>query len=239
MQEFDLMFSELLFSKSKVDKESRPGSYHLMKNDDLVNEWFESADNENTLTAPKKTIQTISSPNQEHQTKASQIPEPSSDPAQAADRDSQLPPLIQQFSFEINKTGIGNVKASVLFLISNELRESPHAGELVDRPHDSGRTPNVEYPNNLNTNLNNLTDPLINTSTHVWNTYAEQAASYYFISLAYSQNFFVAPADNVVDSSAVIVPSTAGLLNTSPVLNLTIPNYTPHPGQNAAQSVNN
>ena len=60
MQEIDLMYSESLFSESKADKESRRDSYLSIKNDDLVNEWLESADNENTLTSPDKTIQTIS-----------------------------------------------------------------------------------------------------------------------------------------------------------------------------------
>ena len=239
MQEIDLMDTESLFSKSKADKESRRGSYRSMKNDDLVNEWLESADNENTLTAPDKTVQTSSGQNQEHRTKSGHNKEPSSDPAQTADRDSQLPPLIQQSSFEVNETGIENGKASFPFPRSNEPRESSLAGELVDRAPESGRLPNVEYPINLNTNTNHLTDPLINTSTHVWNTYAEQEAAYYRSLLAYSQNFFVPPANNVVDSSTVTVPSTADLLNTAPVLNLTTPIYTSYPSQNAAQSVHN
>ena len=115
MQEIDLMDTESLFSKSKADKESRRGSYHSMKNDDLVNEWLESADNENTLTAPDKTVQTSSGQNQEHRTKSGHNKEPSSDPAQNADRDSQLPPLIQQSSFEVNETGIENGKGSFPF----------------------------------------------------------------------------------------------------------------------------
>ena len=106
MREIDLMDSESLFSKSKADKESGRGSYQSMKNDDLVNEWLESADNENALTAPCKTVQTSSGQNQEHQTKSGHNQEPSSDPAQSADRDSQLPHLIQQSSFEFNETGI-------------------------------------------------------------------------------------------------------------------------------------
>ena len=239
IEEIDLMDSESLFSKSKVDKESRRGSYHSRKNDDLVNEWLESADNENTLTASDKTVQTSSGQNQEHQTKSGHNKEPSSDPAQTADRDSQLPPLIQQSSFEVNETGIENAKASFPFPRYNDPRESSLAGELVDRAPDSGRSPNVEYPINLNTNRNHLTDPLINTSTHVWNTYAEQEASYYRSLLAYSQNSFVPPANNAVDSSTLIVPSAADLLNTAPVLSLTTPIFTPHPSQNAAQSVNN
>ena len=80
---------------------------------------------------------------------------------------------------------------------------------------------------------------MIKTSTHVWNTYAEHEAAYYRSLLAYSQNSFVPSANNVVDSSTVTVPSTADLLNTAPVLNLTTPIYTPHASQNAAQSVNN
>ena len=238
-QGIDLMESEPLFSKSKVDKESRRGSYHSMKNNDLLNEWFESADNENTLTAPDKTVQTSSDQNQEHRMKSGHNKEPSSDPAQTADRDSQLPPLSQQSSFEVNETAIENAKTSFPFPRSNESRESSLAGELVDRAPDSGRSPNVEYPINLNTNRNNLTDLLINPSTHVWNTYAEQEAAYYRILLAFSQNFFVPPANNVVESSTVTVPSAADLLNTAPVLNLTTPIYTPHSSQNAAQSVHN
>ena len=233
------MDSESLFSKSKVDKESRGGSYHSMKNDDLVNEWLESADNENTLTAPDKTVQTSSAQNQEDRTKSGHKKEPSSDPAHTADRDSQLRPLIQQSSFEVNETGIENAKASFPFPRLSEPRGSSLAGELVDRAPDSGRSPSFEYPINLNTNRNHLTDPLINTSTHVWNTYAEHEAAYYRSLLAYSQNFFVPPANNVVDSSTVTVPSTADLLNTAPVLSLTTPIYTPHPSQNAAQSVHN
>ena len=80
---------------------------------------------------------------------------------------------------------------------------------------------------------------MINTSTRVWNTYAEQEAAYYRSLLAYLQNFSVPPVNNVVDSSTVTVPSTADLLNTAPVLNLTTPIFTPHPSQNAAQSVHN
>ena len=80
---------------------------------------------------------------------------------------------------------------------------------------------------------------MINASTHVWNTYAEQEAAYYRSLLAYSLNFFLPPANNVVDSSTVTVPSTADLLNTAPDLNLTTPIYTPNPSQNAAQSVQN
>ena len=45
--------------------------------------------------------------------------------------------------------------------------------------------------------------------------------------------------NNVVDSSTVTVPSTAGFLKTAPNQNLTTPVYTPHPSQNDAQSVNN
>ena len=66
MKEINLMDSESLFSKSKADKESRRGNYHSMKKDDLVKEWLESADNENRLTAPDKTVQTNSGQNQEH-----------------------------------------------------------------------------------------------------------------------------------------------------------------------------
>ena len=106
MQETDLMDSESMFSKSKADKESRRGSYHSMKTDDLVNEWIASADNEYTITAPDKTVQPSSGPNQEHRTKSGHNKEPPSDPAQTADRDSQLTPLIQQSSFEVNETGI-------------------------------------------------------------------------------------------------------------------------------------
>ena len=54
-QEFYPMDSESFFSKSQADKESRRGSYHSIKNDDLVNEWLESLHNENTLTGPDKT----------------------------------------------------------------------------------------------------------------------------------------------------------------------------------------
>ena len=106
-----------------------------MKNDDLVNEWVESADNENTLTAPDKTVQTSSGQNQEHRTKSGPNKEPSSDPAQTADRDSQLPPLIQQSSFEVNETGIENGKASFPFPRSNEPRERVHllANLLIER----------------------------------------------------------------------------------------------------------
>ena len=118
------MHSESLFSKSKFDKESRRGSYHSMKNDDLVNEWLEPADNENTLTAADKTVQTSSGQNQKHRTKSGHNREPSSDPAQTADRDSQLPTLIQQSSFEVNETGIENAKASFPFPRSNDPRES-------------------------------------------------------------------------------------------------------------------
>ena len=38
MQDIFLMDSELLFNKSKADKESRGGRYRSVKNDDLVNE---------------------------------------------------------------------------------------------------------------------------------------------------------------------------------------------------------
>ena len=193
MQEIDLMDSESLFSKSKADKESRRGTYHSMKNDDLVNEWLESADNENTLSAPDKTVQKNSGQNREQQTKSSHNQEPSSDPAQTADRDSQLPPLIQQSSFEINETSIENGKTSFPFPRSNEPRESSLSGELADWAPDSSRSPNVENPNYLNTNRNHLTDPLINTSAHVWNTYAEQEAAFYRSLLAYAQKIFVSP----------------------------------------------
>ena len=78
-----------------------------------------------------------------------------------------------------------------------------------------------------------------NTSTHAWNTHAEQEAAYYRSLLAYSQNFFAPQVNNVVDSSTVTVPSTAGLLNTAPFRSITTPVYTPHPSQKAAQSANN
>ena len=152
IQEIDLMDSESLFSKSKADKESRRGSYHSMKNDDLKNESLEFANNENTLTATDKTVRTSSGQNQEHQTNSGHSKEPSSDPAHTADPDSPLPPLIQQSSFEVNETGIENTKASFPFPRSNEPRESSLAGELVDRAPESGRSPNVEYLINLNTN---------------------------------------------------------------------------------------
>ena len=241
MQEIDLMDTESLFSTSKADKESRRGSYHSIKNDHLVNEWLESADNENTLTAPDKTVQTSSGQNQEHRTRNRTV---------TTRNRHQIEPLLQtvivnyRLSFSnlplhLNETGIENGKASFPFARSNEPRESSLAGELFDRAPESGRSPNVEYPINLNTNTNHLTDPLINTSTHVWNTYAEQEAAYYRSLLAYSQNFFVPPANNVADISTVTVPSTADLLNRAPVPNLTTPIYTSYPSQNAAQSVHN
>ena len=69
-QEIDVMESKLLFSRSKADKESRRGSYQSMKNDDLIEERLESADNENTLTAADKTEQISSSQNHEQRTKS-------------------------------------------------------------------------------------------------------------------------------------------------------------------------
>ena len=89
MQEIDLMDGEWLLSRSKADKESRRSRYHSIENEDPVNDWLESADKTNTLTAPDKTVQTSSDQKQEHQTKSNQKQEPSSDPAHAADRDIQ------------------------------------------------------------------------------------------------------------------------------------------------------
>ena len=219
VQEIDLVDSESFFNKSKSDKESRRGGYHSRKKDDPVNEWLESADNENTLTIPDETEQTKSGRNQAQQSKSGQNQEPSSDLVKAADRDIQLPPLNQQSSSEVNEISIENGKASVSFPRSKEPMWSSHAREIV-------------------ANSNHMTEPLINISTHVLNTIAEQEAAYYPSSLAYSKNFFVAPEKNVVDSGTLSVPSTAALLNTTPVLNLAIPVYTPHPTQNAAKSVN-
>ena len=113
MQAIDPMDSESLFSKA--DKELRRGSYHSIRNDDLVNKWLESADNKNTLTATDKTVQTSCDQNQERQTKSGQNQEPSSDPAQAVDRDSQSPPLIQQSPFKVNETGLENGKLQSRF----------------------------------------------------------------------------------------------------------------------------
>ena len=115
MQEIDLTDGESLFNRSKADKKTRRSRYHSIENEDPVNYWLESADKENTLTAPDKTVQNSFGQKQEHQTKSNQNQEPSTDPANAADRDFQLPPLIQHSPFEIFETGTENRNSSFPF----------------------------------------------------------------------------------------------------------------------------